>query len=61
MYKNDFVTSIISTNVRNVLNDSFGLRTELAQKAYDKSIGNCQQRHSPAMFKLNTSLKYTVN
>ena len=38
MYKNDFVTSIISTNVRNVLNDSFGSRTELVQSAYDTSI-----------------------
>ena len=34
-YKNDFVSSIILTNVRNVLNDSFGSRTELVQKAYD--------------------------
>ena len=32
MFKNDLVTSIISTNVRNVLNYSFGLRTELAYR-----------------------------
>ena len=32
MYRNDFVTSIISTNVRDVLNDSFGSRSELVQK-----------------------------
>ena len=31
MYKNDFVTSIISTNVRNVFGDLFGSRTELVR------------------------------
>ena len=31
MYKKDFVATIISTNVRNVLNDSFGSRTEVVQ------------------------------
>ena len=31
------LTSIISTNVRNALNDSFGSRTELVQNAYDTS------------------------
>ena len=36
-YKNDLVTSIISTNVRSVLNYSFGSRTELVQNAYDMS------------------------
>ena len=38
MYKNDFVTSIILTNVRNTLNDSFESRTELVQNAYNTSI-----------------------
>ena len=37
MYLNDFGTAIISTNVRNVLNDSFGSRTELVQNVYDTS------------------------
>ena len=37
MYKNEFVTSIISTNIRNVLNDSFGSHTELVRSAYDTS------------------------
>ena len=37
MYKNDFVTSIISINIRNVLNDSIGSRTELVQNANDTS------------------------
>ena len=32
MYKNDFETSIISTNVRHVFNDSFGSRTEIVAK-----------------------------
>ena len=31
MYKNDFVTSIVSTNVRHVLNDLLGSRTELVK------------------------------
>ena len=35
MYKKDFVSTIISTNVKYILNDSFGSRTELVQNAYD--------------------------
>ena len=35
MHKNDFVTSITSTNVRSALNDSFGSRAEIVQNACD--------------------------
>ena len=37
MYKYNFVTLTISTNVRNVMIDSCGSRTELVQNAYDTS------------------------
>ena len=54
MYNNDFVTSIISTNVRNVLND---IRSDRAQNLFKKRtkrvVRNAQCRlppiwHSPA-------------
>ena len=53
MNKNDFVTSIISTYVRNVLNDSCGSRRELVQHAYNTIVvrnSPCRlpQWHSPA-------------
>ena len=34
MYKKEFITSIISTNVRNALNYSFRSRTKLVQNKY---------------------------
>ena len=48
MYNNDFVTSIISTNVRNVLND---IRSDRAQNLFKKRtkrvVRNAQCRLPP--------------
>ena len=46
-----YITSIISTNVRHDLNDSFGSRTELVQNAYEFYVthhAGYHQCHSPA-------------